>query len=152
MKRLILLLIVMALPAVLFAQNQPGSENQNREQPSIDKGRDSQFMGTQENTMNTDPRDSGHNRQWNGHSAQDLQYPKGDGKEANNPFDQGGQPRHSFQGSRDRSRDQQWQTLGDDISRRHFGHGAEVRRLRYRDRQRGYWNERRYPRDGYQNQ
>ena len=110
MKRLIPLLVALALPALLFAQNQPGGENNRyRDQPGIDNNQDWQSQGSQDNPMDSESQDRLH-----------------------------GQRGGDLRNSRDGSGDHQRQSLGDGGSRRHFRHGTEARRFRYRDGHRGY--------------
>jgi hypothetical protein len=101
MKLLIPLLIALGLPAMLFAQTQPGSENRYRDRPGMDNRQDSPFMDRQYNPMDKERRDRGHGR-------------------------------GILQNSRDGSRVQRRQSMGDDSSRGHFRHDTEARHLRDR--------------------
>jgi hypothetical protein len=108
MKRLIPLLIAIALPTILFAQGQPGRDTENRERPGLGNSQDSQFMDSQNNPMDTEMR--------RGHR----------------------QPGADLQRFHDGSRDQQWQSTGNGDSRGNFRHGTGASRFRYRDWHRGY--------------
>jgi hypothetical protein len=147
MKRLIPLLLAIALPTILFAQGQPGSNTRDRERPGLDNNQDSGSMDSQDNPMDAD-RNGGHgqrglDRQRSYDGSRDQQGQRGADRQRSygGSRDQQGQRGADRQRSYDGSRDRQWQSMGDGDSRGHSRHGTEARRFRFRDRHRSYGHD-----------
>lgn len=140
MKRLVLFLFALVLPAALFAQNQPGNETKMLKQLGLDDSQVSQVMDIQKKTMTTVRQDMVHLRLLKAQVAQALLPARVDMQAVNDLVNQEAQSRADVQKARLGARVQLRQIMGDDNFHVYARHLMAMRRQWRGNRARGNWD------------
>ncbi|MGA2976469.1 MAG: hypothetical protein ABSF77_14260 [Spirochaetia bacterium] len=142
MKRLIPLLCMLALPTVLFAQNQVSRETRMLKQLGLDDNQVAQVMDIQKKTMTTIRQDMAQLRLLRAQMTQDLLPAKPDMQAVNDLISKEAQTRADMQKALVGARIQLRQIMGDDNFRAYMRRLMATIRPFSRNRARGFGNGR----------
>lgn len=142
MKRLIPLLCMLALPTVLFAQNQVSRETRMLKQLGLDDNQVAQVMDIQKKTMTTIRQDRAQLRLLRAQMSQDLLPAKPDMQAVNDLISKEAQTTADMQKALVGARIQLRQIMGDDNFHKYVSRLMASLRPYIRNRERGFGNGR----------